>query len=345
MEEIGSSVVEPEEFAQASGNTQPRRHLGDISVQEVDEHLLIHCPYRSRCNTCVQARGKEDPHAFAHERKEAIPRLSVVYKEVSEYVDETARKKTTLIIMDRDITVIVAYVVAAKGSSEQVKGIFEFVDPFGHDKISLKSDNGDAIKAVRDEMIHQGESQTVLACSVPYRPGTHGIAEKVAQDVAAQHRKCKVALEARLGCAIEVDTQMVGCMVERAAGILGCHLMVHGGPHPTRVEFGEPVMSKFSKSEKKSSRRSPLAKKVVLRIWIGTYEATSENIVAIEVGRSGREPFSGGQMKKDGMLKPWGAYVAFHPSQILNRRSQGFMRSKRKASKPMIVLHPRGWRA
>ena len=214
---------------------------------------------------------------------------------MSEYIDECKRKATTLVMREHASTMIAAYVVKAKGSVEQARRILEFMDSFGHDKVSLKSDNEDAIQVLRDEIIHLRKAQIVPAGSVPYHLETHGVAEKVVQDVIAQLRKCKMAIESRIKMNISVDEPIIEWMVEHAARTINCHMVGHDGkvpyrrakyldPFPTQVEFGEWVLAKHSRLDKKSARKGPLMKRAVLGTWVGTYEPTSENIVIIEIG-------------------------------------------------------------
>ena len=112
--------------------------------------------------------------------------VSLDYKEIGEYVGEVTGNVTTLIVRDEQATVIAAFVVNANGGVEQVKGIFEFMKSPGYDTISLKIRNEDATEVVRDEAVNKRKALIVPAGSVPYRPGSHGIAERVVQDVTAQ---------------------------------------------------------------------------------------------------------------------------------------------------------------
>lgn len=285
--------------AQVSGNIRPKRQTIESIEKEVEEHSLTHCPYRNWCKICVEAQGKEDPHVSTHECSEGIPRFSMDYKEMSEYVEDQKKKMMTIIMIERQTTMSVAFVVKAKGSIEQAKRILEFIESFGYDKVSLKSDNEDVIKVLRDEAIHLRRAQTIPAGSVPYHPETHGIAEKAVQDVTTQLRKCKMALESRIKGRINVDAPIMEWMVEHAARILNCHLVGHDGrvphnraksrnPFPTQVEFGEQVLAKHSRLDKKIARKGPSMSRAVAGTWVGMHDATGENIVIIEAGKAMR---------------------------------------------------------
>ena len=226
---------------QDSGDTRPKRQPIEPTEREVEEHAMTHCPYRPWCRICVEAQGKEDPHVSIHECSEEILRFSMDYKEMSEYVNERKRIITTLIMREHASTMTAAYVVEAKGSIEQAKRILEFVESFGHDKVSLKSDNEDAIKVLRDEIIHLRKAQIIPAGSVPHHPETHGVAEEAVQDVTAQLRKCKMALESRIKVNINVDEPVIEWMVEHASRIINCHMVGHDGEVPHgRAKYRDP---------------------------------------------------------------------------------------------------------
>ena len=38
------------------GVTKPKRHPGDPTREEVEDHNLIHCPYRSWCPECIESQ-------------------------------------------------------------------------------------------------------------------------------------------------------------------------------------------------------------------------------------------------------------------------------------------------
>ena len=74
--EIFDDTLGDEEFqattCEASKIAEPRRHPDDPMIEEVNQHNLTHCPYRSWCPICVEAQGGEDPHYRSI--KEVCPR-------------------------------------------------------------------------------------------------------------------------------------------------------------------------------------------------------------------------------------------------------------------------------
>ena len=108
-----------------------------------------------------------------------------------------------------------------------------------------------------------------------------------------------MALECRIKARVDVEAPIMEWMVEHAARILNCHLMGHDGkvphsrarcrnPFPTQVEFGEQVLAKHSRLDKKIARKGPLMSRAVAGTWVGMHDAIGENVVVIEDGKATR---------------------------------------------------------
>lgn len=257
------AFIEPDEEdfmcvpCEAGGTIELKRHPGDPTKAEVDEHNLTHCPYRSWCPVCVEAQGKEDPHyrATKEDLNNEAPVVSMDYKELSEYSDDKV-SLTTIVCRDKWTKSVAAHAVKAKGSIECAKRLQEFLDSFGYKDITVKSDNESAIKVLRDEVINRRERPTRPAGSVPMHPQTHGLAEKAVQDVIDQIRKLKMALERRLKANVPVNSPIMHWMIEHAALLLNRHQLGHDGKTAYRrvhqkdapasqFEFAEQVLARW----------------------------------------------------------------------------------------------------
>lgn len=113
-------------LCEAGGTVEPKRHFGNPTGVESDEHNLIHCFYRRRCFVCTGAQGKEDLHHRSAEdgTLNDAPVTSMDYKEL------------------RWIKFVASHVVKAKGSIECARRLVEFLDSSGCNEIVFKSDNG-----------------------------------------------------------------------------------------------------------------------------------------------------------------------------------------------------------
>ena len=98
-----------------------------------------------------------------------------------------------------------AHVVKGKGLVDDwiVQQIYNDIQSLGYPEIRLRADNGPAIRAllgrVKDLRDHRGSGATQVEDAAEGQPQTNGVAEKGVQDVTAQCRKYKIALETWLG--------------------------------------------------------------------------------------------------------------------------------------------------
>ena len=118
-EDNGEELLGHDDFetptCEEGGVTKPKRHPGDPTKEEVDEHELTHCAYRSWCPIYVESQGKEDPHyrATGEDTHNEASAISMDYKELSEHVEA---KSQFIIVVCRDKWTkdVAAMVVRAK---------------------------------------------------------------------------------------------------------------------------------------------------------------------------------------------------------------------------------------
>ena len=75
--------------------------------REQEEHARTHCPYRSWCRHCVQARARSSPHRAEDERNgaeggresEKVPRVAMDYFFMSK-ADEKASENLSIVMAD-----------------------------------------------------------------------------------------------------------------------------------------------------------------------------------------------------------------------------------------------------
>ena len=77
------------------------KNPGDPTRREREEHDITHLPYRSWCRTCVEAKGKEDPHKKVSEiQPEELPIVSMDYAFMSQEDQEGQTK--IIVIKDQN---------------------------------------------------------------------------------------------------------------------------------------------------------------------------------------------------------------------------------------------------
>ena len=93
------------------------------TTMEQGEHARTHCPYRSWCRHCVQARARSSPHRAGEERKGVeegvgpakVPRVAMDYFFMS-IADEKAPVKPLIVMADEESGSRYARAVGHKGA-------------------------------------------------------------------------------------------------------------------------------------------------------------------------------------------------------------------------------------
>ena len=124
------------------------------------------------------------------------------------------------------------------------------------------------VQKVKDLRDLRGNGATHVDDAVPGQPQNNGVAEKAAQDLTTQLRKCKIALETRLGKPIVARSVSFRWLARHSADTINRSLVGHDGRvplqrfrhqmhKPTDVEFGEQVWAKTPtyKNKRRVSRQ------------------------------------------------------------------------------------------
>ena len=233
------------------------------SQAEVTAHDAVHCPYRSWCEICVAASGREDPHARINslDVETGLPVLSLDY----EFLEGPV---TVLVGKLKPSGSALAYTCTAKGPGDiwVVKQIVRDLENWGLKDICLKTDGGPAMLALQEAIAKARSSRTIPRNPLAYNPQSNGTAEKAVQDVAGQLRRLTLALEARLHQRISAKLPVMAWLVRHAAFVFTHFQVGHDGLTPWRrmtgkhwngtvAEFGEQVMGKLAKKQPGSTKK------------------------------------------------------------------------------------------
>ena len=86
---------------------------------EREAHNVTHLPYRSWCSTCVEAKGKEDPHYLKKEAEKCDkPTVGLDYKSSGQSATEND-KAMAIVMRDRSARGTVAHICDRKGAAER----------------------------------------------------------------------------------------------------------------------------------------------------------------------------------------------------------------------------------
>ena len=162
LEEASEEI--PVEFAEEGRAAVGLRAPVRVSRAQVEEHELIHTPYRSWCSICVKARGQKMPHLKGKDEEEEfgvkVPKISMDYFYMSKN-DEKAKQNPLLVILNEETNEKYARAIGQTGIGTEgvmewlVRDISEEFKSWGHaggpgGHIILKSDGEPAMVALRE---------------------------------------------------------------------------------------------------------------------------------------------------------------------------------------------------
>ena len=279
------------------------------SAEEVEKHNATHLPYRSWCDVCVRAVGREDPHrrgeAKRNGNENSLPKVSMDYQELISRAkkdpDDDDAVVKIIVAKDEPTGTIFAYRVNQKGSGDEwvIRRLVQDIADMGRTDIVLKTDGEPAMISLQKAIQAARTSQTVPENPPAYNPQSNGACEKAVQDTDGQIRKLKLALEARLKFEVSEDSNVMQWMIPHAAHLLSKYSIGHDGMTPHErlvgrkwvrpiVEFGEVVLAKLTANKMGHGKRKQQRKKLVPRsirgMFVGQIARTGEQLIAKQSG-------------------------------------------------------------
>ena len=85
------------------------------SINEVEEHMVTHIPFRDWCAHCVRGNSKSDPHHKSARDINEVPEVSLDYMYMESGSHEEQLGMPTLVVRDRKTGWYMAGVVPTKG--------------------------------------------------------------------------------------------------------------------------------------------------------------------------------------------------------------------------------------
>ena len=150
--------------------------------EDRERHNASHLPYRSWCDVCVQARGKEDPNKKVKAKtEEAVPTIVMDYKTFGQ--NDEDENLTSIIIRDKRTTTTAGHICECKGTDDNwvVNKIVKDIEEMGYTDIILKTDGEPAIVQLATEVKNRRNKSTILQNPPAYDPAANGVAERAVQ--------------------------------------------------------------------------------------------------------------------------------------------------------------------
>ena len=206
------------------------------SQREIDEHNLVHCPYRAWCEACVRGQAKDDCHMTikGSDAESSATRVCIDYcfltekvkARESEHVEEVKASvsMTILVMVETMCRSIWSYVVEHKESddwvAEQIVDDLEMVG-LANERIVIKADQEAAITDLQRNVaqLRKGYGSALEQSRVGDR-NSNGRVERAVQDLKGLVRTLKAALEINTGGKINLSDPIVPMLVRHAAHII-----------------------------------------------------------------------------------------------------------------------------
>ena len=223
------AVDDPHEAAGVEA--QPSKRLPSPympTASEIADHRVGHMPYRSWCDECVEAFGRERAHRH-HDNLHArqVPVISMDYLFATargvfkrgELEDEDSEEVLkVLVVYDSWSKCVFAHAVPRKGAeASAVNAIVADIAWLGHTRVVCHADNEPAMLALVLEALRglriAGLEQAAAEGSVPYDPQTNGAAESAVGLVKGQFRAMHMTLEKQLQAAIPASHPILAWLV------------------------------------------------------------------------------------------------------------------------------------
>ena len=203
---------------------------GRPTQREIDEHNVLHWPFRSWCPHCVRGKGVSSPHRTTDDKEDrldetGITTVSMDYCFVTpgEDEDRSAKDHPVLIIYDKRTASMFALPVGHKGPQPWVvRWVVAKLNTIGYAgvEITVKSDGEAAIKALVNAIAVARKAVTAIIQSPARESQCNGAVERAVRTWRGQFVTLKDYAERGMGTEIEVDGKVLQWLAVYAAEVL-----------------------------------------------------------------------------------------------------------------------------
>ena len=264
----------------------------DPTREEIEEHLATaHAVHRSWCGHCMRARTTLHRHGSAKDEEEegSLPVIAIDYFWYSEEKKDTAN----LQVKDSKSKHVWASAVPQKGVDDYaVNFLINCLKETGYQRLILKSDNENSIKALKEKVKAEVQGIEVILNEGPTGDKqANGLAEVAVRETKRQSRALFSELEERMG-KIEAYHPLLLWLSRHATFCLSRFKIGDDGKTPyTRltgrkwkrpmVQFGERVWFRPLAAYRKGG---DLETKVLEGLYVGTHGRNADVLCMTETG-------------------------------------------------------------
>ena len=288
--------IEETEIEEEARKVKVYRECKKPSQQEIEEHRVLHMPYKTWCPDCVMGRGLGARHPESSKRDDEL-RVPTIGADYCFLGDEQEEQNLTVLVMrDSKSGSTFGTVVQVKGGGCEwaVKRSIGFMDGLGYGKVVFKSDNEPSIVDLWGAIRIKRTADTVPENCPKGESQANGLAERAILELSGIARTLKVALERRIGVRLRATDAVIPWMIEHCGTLISRHKIgidgltpferVKGKPNRKKMmEFGEVVLYMPVKSAI-DKRRDKLNPKFEQGVWLGIHGRSNEDLVGTEQG-------------------------------------------------------------
>ena len=327
--EVNAGEVEEEREEEGVEVERPKvsRSPKDPTREEIEEHLATgHAVHRSWCGHCVRARTTLHRHGSTRDEEEeegSLPTVAIDYFWYSEDKKDTAN----LQVKDSKSKHVWASAVPQKGADDYaVNFLINCLKETGYQRLVLKSDNENSIKALKEQVKDNVRGiEVILKESPTGDKQANGLAEVAVRETKRQSRALVSELEERLG-KIPPKNPLLLWLSRHATFCLSRFKIGDDGRTPyTRltgrkwkrpmVQFGERVWFRPLEAYRKGG---DLETKVMEGLYVGTHGRNADVLCMTETGvykgTSVKRMPEGQRWNKEGLDKLLGAPWKLRPN-------------------------------
>ena len=226
--------LDPQHESDETGR-EPKKNtkVHSPSREEVEDHERTHCPFKAWCTHCVRGRGRNLPHKRAKPEAEEdhedgkVSRVAMDYFFMSKK-DEEAKENPILAMVDEKTGERYARACGSKGVGSHgeldwlIQDMTDELKSWGHTggvngHIILKSDNENAVKALRDAVGRLLGGRVIPENLLKGESQANGKVEETCKTTRGFMKVLKSQLEENTGVKIEGKDSITQCMIRWSA--------------------------------------------------------------------------------------------------------------------------------